>query len=96
MEVICYVFLAVHLQSYIWGSWQSAFKKTLSLQRYLNELIEDKILCMATMRDVVVLTCKKSLLERTWLKKNLPQMLLLFQDIGVMYIKYADYLELSK
>ena len=43
------------------GAGKVPLKKTLSLQRYLNELIEDKILCMATMRDVVVLTCKKSL-----------------------------------
>lgn len=60
------------------GAGKVPFIKTLSLQGYLNELIEDKILCMAIMSEVVVLTCKKDLAkEKTW-QKILSQIILLF------------------
>lgn len=52
------------------GAGKVPFKKTLSLQSYLNELIVDKILCMATMSEVVVLTCKESLHKKEPDKKN--------------------------
>lgn len=54
------------------------FKKTLSLQRYLNELIEDKILRMTTMREVTVSTCKKSLYKKEFDKKIPSRVSLLF------------------
>lgn len=60
------------------GAGKVPFIKTLSLQSYLNELIEDKILCMAIMSEVVVLTCKKDLAkEKTW-QKILSRIILLF------------------
>lgn len=52
------------------GAGKVPFIKTLSLQSYLNELIEDKILCMAIMREVVVLTCKKELAKKKLGKKS--------------------------
>lgn len=52
------------------GAGKVPFIKTLSLQSYLNELIEDKILCMAIMSEVVVLTCKKGLSKRILIKKK--------------------------
>lgn len=52
------------------GAGKVPFIKTLSLQSYLNELIEDKILCMAIMSEVVVLTCKKDLAKKKLGKKN--------------------------
>lgn len=78
MEVICRVFLAVHLQVMFEGAGRVPFKKTLSLQSYLNELTEDKILCMTIMSEVVVLTCKKNLSKKKLDKKILSQIILLF------------------
>lgn len=52
------------------GAGRVPFIKTLSLQSYLNELIEDKILCVAIMSEVVVLTCKKDLAEKKKLGKK--------------------------
>lgn len=60
------------------GVGKVPFIKTLSLQSYLNELIEDKILCMAIMSEVVVLTCKKDLAKKKTWQKILPQIILLF------------------
>jgi hypothetical protein len=39
-------------------------------QSYLNELIEDKILCMATVSDMVILMCKKNLWEKKGVQKK--------------------------
>lgn len=60
------------------GAGKVPFIKTLSLQSYLNELIEDKILCMAIMSEVVVLTCTKGLSKKILTKKNPSQIILFF------------------
>lgn len=73
------------------GAGKLPFKKALSLQSYLNKLIEDKILCMATMSEVLVSTCK-SLYTKELDWKILSQIILLFWDILRKHIHKIHWL----